>query len=306
MSGSASPDQQTEHALKALDRRAKAILKLRPAYREMVDFYLTVFRCQIRWRNKLVVHPQTADRDQRQQYLGQGRPLVEYLDPGIEWKSLQALWSEMKTVFWRGNAVLGHAVDRIQAAEIDGAFTAATWLLEQRPDRYEMVADASQQLGVEESVLASLARAVTFPHWDLVAQGWLSNNGVEEWRRFSCPTCGGPPGLAEDRPERSAGDGVTATVRRLMHCPFCGSCWAVPTLTCPACDSTQPGDAKYYYTADEPDLRIDFCKSCDHYIKVVRSDKITGRLHLGLELLTTVHLDEIAQEKDLSPLAVCA
>jgi FdhE protein len=91
-----------------------------------------------------------------------------------------------------------------------------------------------------------------------------------------------------------------------MHCPFCGTHWEVPGLKCPACDSTRPGDAKYFYTAQEPELRIDFCKSCKHYVKVVNSDKISGRLHLGLELLTSAHLDEIAQDKRLRPLEVCS
>jgi formate dehydrogenase maturation protein FdhE len=77
-------------------------------------------------------------------------------------------------------------------------------------------------------------------------------------------------------------------------------------LKCPACDSERSGDAKYYYTPDEPELRIDFCKKCHHYVKAVDGDKIAGPLHVGLELLTTVHLDDIAQEKDLKPLEVRA
>jgi formate dehydrogenase maturation protein FdhE len=114
------------------------------------------------------------------------------------------------------------------------------------------------------------------------------------------------PALAEMRAQPSGADNLKAAPRRLMHCAFCGSCWAVPGLKCPACDSTQSGDAKYYFTPDEPGLRIDFCKSCNRYIKVVNTDGRTGRFHLGLELLTTAHLDAIAQEKDLSPLEICA
>jgi formate dehydrogenase maturation protein FdhE len=94
--------------------------------------------------------------------------------------------------------------------------------------------------------------------------------------------------------------------RRFMHCPVCGSRWAVPSLACPACGSTKSGDAKYYFTSDEPELRIDFCRSCQHYVKAIDGDKISGRVHVGLELLTATHLDMIAQEKKLSPLEVRA
>lgn len=306
VSGSASSDAEIQKAVQALERRAEKILKARPAYQEMVDFYLTVFRRQIEWRDKLVVHPETVDDQQRRRCLGAGEPLIERFCPGIESQSLVKLWTEMKAVFRRGNDVLRQAVEKVNDAEEAGSFTPATWLLEQRPDRDELVADAGRQIGIDESVLATLARAVTFPHWELVAQSWLPEEPVEGWTEFRCPTCGGVPGLVEIRAARSGDEGIAAATRRLMHCPFCGSRWAIAALRCPACDSTRAGDAKYYYTDQEPELRIDFCKSCKHYVKVVNADRITGRVHVGLELLTTTHLDTIAQDKNLEPLELCS
>ena len=304
MSESDSSNGQTQQALRALEQRAGRILKARPAYREMVDFYLTVFRRQIEWRDRLVVRPEAVDDRQRRQCLAEGDPLVERYDPGIEPQSLLDLWTQMKAVFRRGNEVLRQVVDKIGDAEEAGDFVPAAWLVEQRPDRYELVADAGRLIGIDESVLATLARAVTFPHWSLVAQSWLPSDRPQEWKRFRCPACGGPPGLAETRKDQGTADGIAAAGRRLMHCPFCGWRWAVPALKCPACDSTKPGDAKYLVTNKEPELRIDFCKSCNHYVKVVDGDKISGKVHVGLELLTTAHLDAIAQEKNLIPLEV--
>ncbi|MBN2563491.1 MAG: formate dehydrogenase accessory protein FdhE [Phycisphaerae bacterium] len=305
MSGSASSNGQKK-ALKTLQQRAEQILKARPAYREMVDFYLTVFRRQIEWRPKLAVHPQEVGDDQRRQCLGAGKPLIECYDPGIESESLLDLWIEMKAVFRRGNDVLRDSVDRINDAEKAGSFVPATWLPEQRPDRAELVMDACRQIGVGESVLATLTRAVTFPHWQLVSERWLPDLGLDRWGRSRCPTCGGPPGLVEIGTAGRAGDGITAAPKRLMHCPFCGCRWVVPGLKCPACDSTRSGDAKYYFTTEEPELRVDFCNKCNHYVKVVNADKIAGRLHIGLELLTTAHLDAIAQDKNLRPLEACS
>lgn len=306
MSGSGSSNGEVEKTVKALERRAKAILRARPAYKQMVDFYLTVFRRQIEWSGRLGVRPEPVDRDQRRECLRAGQPLIKRYDPGLESESLQDLWTEMKTIFGCGNDVLRQAVEKIDGAEEAGGFSPATWLLEQRPDRYELVTDASDEIGIDESILATLARAVTFPHWNLVAQGWLGEDRLDEWRRFQCPVCGGLPGLAEVRTEANTTEGIAGAKERLMHCPFCGRRWAVPGLKCPACESTRSGDAKYYYTAKEPDLRIDFCKACKHYVKVVNADKTSGRLHLGLELLTTAHLDAIAQDKRLRPLNLCS
>ena len=290
-----------QDTIKALEARAGQILEARPAYQEILDFYLTVFRRQIEWRDKLVVHPELFDYGQRRQYLEAGEPLIEHYDPGLDSESLLNLWTEMKSIFRAGNDVLRQAIDKIDQAETAGEFSPATWLLEQRPERDQMVTDAADQIGVDESLLATLARSVTLPHWKLVAQSWLPPVALTEWKRYRCPTCGGLPGLVETQTEQSD-ESVGTASRRFMHCPFCASRWVVPTLKCPVCDSDKPGDAKYYFTPEEPELRIDFCNKCKHYVKVVDADKTAGLIHVGLELLTTTHLDAIAHDKKLTPL----
>ena len=305
MPESASSGNNSRPSVKALERRAKVILKARPAYQEMVDFYLPVFRRQIEWRDRLVVHPEEVTAEQARECLRKGMSLVEGHDPGLEADSLGSLWAEMKAVFRQGNDVLREAVGQIDHAEQEDGFTPSTWLSEQRPDRSELLTDASRQIGIDESILTTLARAVTFPHWEAVARSWLPAGRLDEWKRFRCPTCGGMPGLVENRKERSSQEGISAASRRVMHCLFCGSCWDVPALTCPACGSTKDGDAKYLFTAEEPELRIEFCKSCHHYIKVVDGDRISGPIHVGLELLAAAHLDMLARDKSLSPLEVC-
>jgi formate dehydrogenase maturation protein FdhE len=176
---------------------------------------------------------------------------------------------------------------------------------EMRPDHHAHVAHAAARAGVEPEALAALAHAVTHPHWSRVAEAWLGDDDVGEWRRFRCPTCGGLPALAEHRSESaSTGEcdlGSTSTCK-WMHCLFCGSGWSVPPLECPACGSTRAGDARYFFHPEEPELRIEFCKGCRRYVKSVDADKIAGRIHVGLEALTTTHLDTIARERDLKPL----
>ncbi len=306
MSNAVSSGVNDRPTLQALNRRAEDILKARPAYKEMVDFYLTVFRRQIEWRDRLVVHPEEATAEQTKDCLRKGTPLVDRFDPGLDSPSLLDLYVEMKAVFRRGNEVLRQAIDKFDAVEKTGDFIPATWLAEQRPDRSEMLADSAKRMEVGESILATLARAVTFPHWELVARGWLSQADLTDWKRSACPVCGGVAVLAETRKERdSAVESLSPASIRRLHCSFCGTYRVFPALECPSCGSVKSGDAKYLFTQDEPELRIDFCSGCRHYVKVVDREKVSGPIHVGLELLTTAHLDELARGKDLSPLEVC-
>lgn len=307
MSTTTSSGRDERSALKTLDRRAEAILRARPAYKEMVDFYLVIFSRQIEWLSRLEVHPETLTAEQAAECLTDETSLAERFDPGIAPDSLLALWGEMKAVFRRGNDVLRHAVQKIDDAENAGGFVPGTWLSEQRPDRGALVADAARLIGIDGPILASLAHAVTYPHWELVARGWLPECRLDEWKRFRCPICGGPPGLVERRAGSASGvEGIKPATRRYMHCSFCGSRWVVLPHKCPACGSSKSGDAKYLFTTDEPEWRIDFCKNCHHYVKAIDGDKVHGRVHAGLELLTAAHLDMLARDKDLTPLEVCA
>ena len=304
MRGSPLPDATIEYDLKAVSRRAEAILKARPAYREMVDFYLPVFQRHIEWRDRLVVHPEPLERAQVRECLREGTPLIERHDQGIEAESLLNLWTEIKQFFRQGNEILRQALEKTDAAERAGTFMPASWLAEVRPDRDGLITSVSEKTGADEPVLKNLARAVTFPHWQRVAENWVPHGGLEEWKRPQCPVCGGPPALAETRTEKSPAEGISGAARRYLHCSFCGSHWVIANLDCPACNSTTKGDAKYLFTKNEPELRIDFCKSCRHYVKTVLADKIAGKVHVGLESLTTIHLDLMAQKENLTPLEV--
>ncbi len=306
MTGFSSSNGQVGRTLKALDRRAKQILRARPAYREMVEFYLAVFRCQIEWRPRLMVHPGPVDDEQWRACRAKRAPLIQAAEAGIEPGSLLELWAEMKPIFRRGNPFLGEAVGAIDRVEQSGTFTPVSWLAEQRPERGDLVSETSRRLGLEEAVLGSLTRAVTFPHWQQVSRVWLSGDRARQWRHFCCPVCGAAPALGEVRCEPAGETNLTPAVNRFLHCAFCGSRWTAPGLTCPHCESNESGEAKYYYSTKEADLRIDFCNACRHYLKVVKAEKNVPALYVGLELLTCAHLDEIAQEKDLSPLELCA
>ena len=49
-------------------------------------------------------------------------------------------------------------------------------------------------------------------------------------------------------------EGTSSVSRRYAHCAFCSSRWILPSVKCLFCGSTKAGDAKYFFTSDEPDL----------------------------------------------------
>ena len=54
---------------------------------------------------------------------------------------------------------------------------------------------------------------------------------------------------------------------------------------------------KYLYAGEEKQYRLEVCKACQHYLKVVDGQRIGPHLCLDVENLATLHLDILAQRE---------
>ena len=289
-----------EPTIESVERRAGEILKVRPAYGEIVDFYLRVFRVQLAWQGKVRAR---AVRDSVADCLGLGVPLASRLDPGLDVSSLLGLWQEMKAVFGGGNKVLGKLAATVDKAESHGNLDPGPWLSSLRPWEPGLVEEAARRIGVDADALLTLARAVTVPHWRAVAHAWLGSGALLAWKHFECPVCGDRPALGELRTGPQGQTELKVSPERVMHCAFCGTAWAAASLACPGCASSDAGDAKYYFSPDDRAIRIDFCKRCKCYLKVIDGSLVVGPLYVALELVASAHVDRVAVGRGLKPLS---
>jgi RNase P subunit RPR2 len=80
----------------------------------------------------------------------------------------------------------------------------------------------------------------------------------EEWSKGICPFCGAHAKIGFDNEDR-----------RTLSCLTCGHTWRFPRLTCSVCGTTDHELLGYFDTEDNEGVRVYFCKSCKHYIKIV-------------------------------------
>jgi FdhE protein len=87
------------------------------------------------------------------------------------------------------------------------------------------------------------------------------------WRRTSCPACGAPALLAE---QRGGGTSGSAEGERVLRCGRCLAAWPVPRLQCPSCGESDHRRLSCIHGAGELEFRrADLCASCHSYIKAV-------------------------------------
>lgn len=105
-----------------------------------------------------------------------------------------------------------------------------------------------------------------------------------DFRKSSCPCCGGSPDLA-----------VKDDVRRSLICARCDTQWPAPTLGCLGCESTRPPT---FVRVDAVDLGYELlvCHACARYLKERRAD---GLLLPIIERAVTVELDSAAERRGL-------
>jgi FdhE protein len=115
----------------------------------------------------------------------------------------------------------------------------------------------------------------------------------DQWLRSYCPTCGSPPAMAQLV-------GIDQGRRRLLSCGCCGTRWLYRRTRCPFCEDVEDDRLAVLAVEGEGGLRIDYCKSCEGYLKTYAGE---GNEAVLLADWTSIHLDIIACDRGLKRVA---
>lgn len=120
--------------------------------------------------------------------------------------------------------------------------------------------------------------------------GWRDE---ERWLLSFCPTCGAPPAMAQLV-------GADPGRLRLLSCGCCLTHWRYRRTGCPFCEREDDHRLAVVAVDGENGLRIDYCESCNGYVKTYNGEGSEGVL---LADWTSLHLDVIARDRGLKRLA---
>jgi len=137
--------------------------------------------------------------------------------------------------------------------------------------------------------------------WTILARYLLPTVSVfakwrdeERWLRCYCPTCGALPTMAQLV-------GVEPGKIRLFACGCCGTRWQYRRMGCPFCGVCDDHRLAVLAREGEAGLRIDYCKSCDGYLKTYEGQERSESFFLAD--WSSLHLDVLARDRGLKRLA---
>jgi FdhE protein len=200
-----------------------------------------------------------------------------------------------------GGRMTGALLDRLACGTSTGRLATETRALEAELRREPQVARrlADFLLG-DETLRPSSPGLLRYLAWTATARflrpvvnafdGWRDE---ERWLRSYCPTCGSLPAMAQlvgHDPGRL----------RLLSCGCCGTRWRYRRIGCPFCESADGHRLSALAIEGEKYLRIDYCQSCEAYLKTYDGQ---GNETFFLPDWTSLHLDVIACDRGLKRLA---
>jgi FdhE protein len=110
----------------------------------------------------------------------------------------------------------------------------------------------------------------------------------EGWSHGHCPLCGGLPVMGELAEEEG---------KKKLQCGICATSWEFIRLKCAHCGNTEHETLEYFTAHGERGYRVDICRKCSCYLKVLDSREVGKGLPLDIEDIATLHLDVLAQKE---------
>ena len=149
----------------------------------------------------------------------------------------------------------------------------------------------AQAAGLEVRLLDFIAPYLARPFLAAELGGYRPDEARFESFDARCPGCGGEAVLGFFMPD---------TGQRRLWCRWCGTHWPVARLRCPFCHNEEKDTLGYFTVDDRTDRRVDICRKCLRYVKMVDL-RVTGgqdpTRHADLQDLLTADLDETAVQE---------
>jgi FdhE protein len=276
-----------------LEQSRDQILEKRPAYTEILNFYVRVFQAQEDIRQQICIDPVSMDPSLLKQKLENGMPLIDSADFVMDQNAAVRL---LKTLC----GIAGDRSDELTAAAVSLKFA-----IEKSRINAETLFDAV--LAGDGDIIAAFSETIGISTPHLIMFAFLSMSpaieaGADQLSVYLkdrshdkgfCPVCGNSPDLffLDDKGHRH------------LKCSFCSHCWAVARMGCIVCENRDPDTRRYFFSPEEKEYRVDVCEVCRKYIKGVDTRHMDRAFFPKLELAATLHLDFKAGEAGYSSLS---
>lgn len=270
-----------------IKQAAAALKKLRPAYREIIDFYEKIFVAQEDSKSEIKLEALKISTEMLAVKKKERFPLIDVSEFRVDTKAAIALLQCICQIVEAANREMANSVRVIRKA-IDSESLDPQTLFSSLIKTDDAYFDTLEKdLGIDKKNLAFVAYLSIKPSVIHCAEQLLSYLDPDNpWDKGICPLCGSAPGFSMFEEEGE----------RVLYCGFCWHRWAAQRIFCPFCENKDSKTLHYYFSEEEKNYRIDCCDRCKTYLKAIDQRNTDRIIYPPLEFVATLHLDIKAQE----------
>ncbi|WP_020674520.1 formate dehydrogenase accessory protein FdhE [Geopsychrobacter electrodiphilus] len=268
-------------------QRLNALAAAKPALTEVCRFYTALYQLFADADPFLQAEVDLAAAGPRQQ---QGFPLISSEMLRFDAAAAEKFFAQLLQILHQhgqqGQTELKLLQDAFEAGKLELCpLLSAVFERDREP-----ISSTATAVGIQPALLEYvLATALGAGLQRCVEQGLKSE--IQHWDHGYCPVCGGLPAIAELSGEEG---------KKKLQCGQCGNSWGFHRMTCTHCGNTEHDSLGYFTTEGEPGYRVDICRKCSGYLKVVDSREKGADLPLEIEDVATLHLDLLAAREGFS------
>lgn len=265
--------------------RLAELRKLRPQYAEIYDFYTGLCEfLQDRDSSWLTCTPELESWPTRRQ---SGFPLLSrdalQIDTPAAAQFISLLIDSLVELGKEGGAELQLVRQGFDSGKLASDKLLIACLEKNRAPLEEAAAAVNVPSALLEYV-CSTALAFGLQQWSNAAP----QPSLAGWQEGYCPICGAVPAMGEFGGEEG---------QKKLHCSICATGWEMTRLKCSYCGNEESDSLEYFTAEGDSGYRVDICRKCSCYLKVVDSRELGEGLPMDVEDLNTMHLDLLAQKE---------
>ena len=251
----------TEKELRLLKKRTEAITARDFLPEQLVSIISRVYEAQLHARSEAAPEMPAEEALTPADKRIQGAPLVERERFPVDRAQAATLFSGFLDLLLEEEEGLGEAAQIIKKGidtgelSVDETFTA--FLKSDEPFFFAW----AEKMPQAPRTLVFLAQAALTPGIEVAAAKLGEHLNLENpWKHGHCPVCGSLPLIGELKEKEGF---------KYLKCSFCHSDYRVPRLLCPFCLEEEADKLEFFQAKEEPGFRVDTCKTCNMYIKIM-------------------------------------
>jgi formate dehydrogenase maturation protein FdhE len=208
--------------------------------------------------------------------------------PVLQFEQLPVEWGDLRLML-RGvaAAMRNHdAIDEAGFRRVEAICRDASVLPRAIRSWYESIRPGSPPLDAELEGLEAVLQQAMRPFLTRAADAVMARIDLADWKRGTCPLCGGEPDLAV----------ITPAADRLLICSRCSARWRFHQLACPFCLNEDRRRITSFASRDGQ-YRLYACDVCERYLKAFDARRAARPVMTVVDSVATLPLDAAAMQK---------